>query len=89
MHAVVVRNVLAEDLAQVRFVERHQVVRALTSNAADDAFGEGVLQREARSVSRERADESQQVQGEVHPERSRAALGGASSVRGIESNTRV
>ena len=37
----------------------------------------------------DRANESQQVQGEVHAGASRAVLGGASSARGVESKTRV
>ena len=48
-----------------------------------------VLKREARAIGGERADESQQVQSEVHPERSRGAIGGARPALGVESKTRV
>ncbi len=47
-----------------------------------------VLQREPRAFGSERADESQQMQDEVHAGASRAALGGATYSCAVESKTR-
>ena len=41
--AVVVLDILSQGLAQVRFVERDEVIRAFTPDAADDPLGERVL----------------------------------------------
>jgi len=49
----------------------------------------GVLQREPRAFGSERADESQQMQDEVHAGASRAALGGATYSCAVESKTRT
>jgi len=48
--AVVVRDILAEELAQVRFVQRHQVVRELAPDAPDDALGDGPRRRIERQL---------------------------------------
>ena len=47
---VVVRDVLIEDLAQVRLVQRHQVVGALAADAADDALAYGFCQGECLAL---------------------------------------
>jgi hypothetical protein len=47
-----------------------------------------ILEREARAVGSECADESQKVQGEVHAGASWAALGSARCSRAVESKSR-